>query len=126
MIADFVSFCDLPLKNCRVLLNTFAEYEECKLDVSLCGHIKQLRRIGCVWAIIEGHRDVRSINVYLGEGDFVSNTSVKRWTGRRSGLALRADKRRQHDKEGYYEKRKAYHYVIVPVSLFFDRITSRA
>jgi len=119
MIADFVSFCDLALKDGRVLLNTFAQHEECKLDVSLGRYIKQLRRIGCVWAIIEGHRDVRSINVYLGEGDFLSNTSVKRWTGRRSGFVLRVDKRRQKDKEGYYEKRKAYHYVITQVSLFF-------
>src|SRR5690349_13026838 len=108
VIADFVSFCDLALKDGGVLLNTFAEYEECKLDVSLCGHIEQLRRVGRVWAIIEGHRNIRSINVYLGEGDFLSNTSVKRWTGRRRGFVLRADKRRQNDKEGYYEKRKAY------------------
>ena len=119
MIADFVSFCDLALKDGRVLLNTLAQHEECKLDVSLGRHIKQLRGIGCVWTVIEGHRDVGSINVYLGEGDFLTNTSVKRWIGRRSRFVLRADKRRQNDKKGYYEKRKAYHYVIMQVSLFF-------
>ena len=119
VIADFVSFCDFALKNRRVLLNTFAQHEECKLDVSPGRHIKQLRGVGCMWAIIEGHRNIRSINVYLGEGDFLSNTSVERSTGRGSGFVLGDDKRRQNDKEGYYEKRKAYHYVIVQVSLFF-------
>src|ERR1700751_4391349 len=94
VIADFVSFRDFALKNRRVLLNTFAQHEECKLDVSLGRHIKQLRGVGCMWAIIEGQCNIRSINVYLGEGNFLSNTSVRRWSGRRSGFVLGDDKRR--------------------------------
>jgi hypothetical protein len=78
VIADFVSFCDLALKNGRVLLNTLAEHEECKLNVPLGCHIKQLRGVGCVWAIIEGHRDVWPIDVHLGECDFLSDSSVER------------------------------------------------
>jgi len=109
VIADFVFFCNFALKNCRVLCNTFAEHEECKLDVSLRRHIKQLRSVGCVWAVIEGHRDVWPIDVYLGEGDFLSNTCIVQWSGRCSGCVLRADKRKENEKERYYEKRKAYH-----------------
>src|SRR5262245_51259194 len=74
VIADFVSFCDLALKNCRVLFNTLAEHEECKLDVPLRRHIKQLRGAGCVRAIIEGHRDIRSVDVHVGERDFLSDS----------------------------------------------------
>src|ERR1700747_3710512 len=106
VIADFVSFCDLALKNCRVLFNTIAEDEKCKLDVSLRRDIKQLRRIGCVWTVIEGQRDVWPIDVHLGEGDFLSNTCILQWSGGCSGCVLRADKRRQNEKERYYENRK--------------------
>src|SRR5215510_16372384 len=101
VIADFVSFCDLALKNCRVLFNTLAEYEECKLDVPLRCHIKQLRGAGCVRAIIEGHRDIRSVDVHVGERDFLSDSFFERWTGWCSGFVLRADNRHQNDEDAY-------------------------
>jgi hypothetical protein len=60
-------------------------------------------------AVIEGHRDVWPIDVHLGKGDLLSNTCVGRSSGRCSGFVLRADNRRENNKEGYYETKRIYH-----------------
>jgi hypothetical protein len=51
MIAYFMSFRDLSTENVWVLLDAFTEDKEGKLDVPLCCHLQQLRRVGRVRAV---------------------------------------------------------------------------
>src|SRR4029077_4482839 len=109
VIADLMSFRDLLAENVRVLLDAFAEDKEGEFDVPLRCHLEQLGRVSRGGTIIKGHRDIWSIDVYLREGDLLSNTDVGQSSGRCNGFVLCASNRLQNEKEGYYEKRTAYH-----------------
>ena len=76
MISDFVSFFDDALQDFRVLVDTLADDEECRLDVSLRQHLEKTRRVFRMRPIIESHGDVLAINVALAVGDF--RRSVRR------------------------------------------------
>ena len=78
VIADFMSFSELPAENVRVLRDAFAKHKEGELNMPLSCHLKQLRRVGRVRAIIKGHRDKGSIDVNFRERNFLSVRRIRR------------------------------------------------
>jgi hypothetical protein len=70
MIADFVSLSDSTPQNFRMAFCVFSEHEKCGFDFLLCEQVEQLRCKRGVRAIIECHRDVRTIDVNRTVSDF--------------------------------------------------------
>ena len=71
MIRNFMPLGDDALHDRGIFRRALADDEERGLDVALLQHIQETRGVGGVRAVVEGHRDVGTIDVALGKRDLL-------------------------------------------------------